>query len=603
MRSLLIVASLCSLMPAQGSSDPGRVTKVTLYRGQALVTREIPLPSGTGALEITVPGMPHTIQQGSLFAEGDDNVDVRAVRYRQRAVGEEPREEVRKIDSRMAEIEDALAANTAAQQTLQSREATLDRLDAFVAPTAHHDLAKGTLDAEALQKIITFGFEQRKEVHEEKLQLGREAKKLQEELSLLQRQRQELQSSSQKVVREAVVFLEKRQAGAANLQLSYIVSNCGWTPTYNLRANRGAGTVQLEYNALIQQTSGEDWSDVAFTLSTATPALSAAGPGLAPFKVAMTAGGRAPQGATKAAAAQYIASLSRQQMSANVQLQNAIQLTDNLNTSWALNCFANDSQAFELATEVSVLNAVSAERTTTAPDGPSLSYEIDGTISLASRTDQQMVRIARDDLTSTFQLVATPVLTSLVYREAAVQNTSTRDFLSGPVNVYLANRFVGRAEMPNVARGEGFVIGLGADPRLKAGRELVDKTEKVQGGNRLIQLSYRLQIENFREEAVDIQLLDRLPITDNSRALRVQLGDVSTELSKDALYVRTDRPLGILRWDIKVAAGATRENAHEVTYDYTLEFERGLAISNPASPQNESMKAQFEQLLRTRGAR
>ena len=48
--------------------------------------------------------------------------------------------------------------------------------------------------------------------------------------------------------------------------------------------------MRIEYNGLIQQMSGEDWSDVKLTLSTASPALSAAGPGLAPFRLTLVPG-------------------------------------------------------------------------------------------------------------------------------------------------------------------------------------------------------------------------------------------------------------------------------------------------------------------------
>ena len=61
------------------------------------------------------------------------------------------------------------------------------------------------------------------------------------------------------------------------------------------------------------------------------------------------------------------------------------------------------------------------------------------------------------------------MLTSYVYREAELANSSDQDLLAGPITVYLDGRFVGRGEIPTVA-GQTFVVGFGADPQLRARR-------------------------------------------------------------------------------------------------------------------------------------
>jgi hypothetical protein len=567
MRTALLIGLLIAPIVAQTDTTSGRVVRVTLYRGQALVTRDVPLPARSGALEIVVPDMPAGIVPDSLYAEGGAGIEVRAVRFRTRAVGEEPREEVRALDKQIAETQQSLSTNESAQKMVFRRLVYLDKLESFVVPATHGDLNRGVLDAEALERVVVFGFEQSTAAHEEQLKLEGEARDLQASLALLGRQRAQLQASSTKTIREAVIFLEKRGSDAATASLSYIVTHCGWSPTYNIRALESGEGIQVEYNAVIQQMTGEDWSNVVFTLSTATPALSAAGPGLAPFTVSLTANAPAapvsePQ--KRAAAAEMYQNLARQQSEAQGRLKNAVRMEDNVKSAWDVNRAANDFQTFELVTGNEVLASVRTANT--GEDGPSLSYELAGTVSLASRSDQQMVRIALASLTGTTSYVATPVLTPHVYREASVINSSGHAFLSGPVNVYLDNRFMGRAELPTVAQGETFVIGLGADPRLRASRELADKTEKTQGGNRILQLSVRIQIENFHDRPVGVRILDRLPHTDRMDALRVTLGKLSDPLATDALYLSTDRPLGILRWVMEVTSSTSGCSARTFTF-------------------------------------
>ena len=76
--------------------------------------------------------------------------------------------------------------------------------------------------------------------------------------------------------------------GTAELSLVYVVSNARWTPQYDLRASissdpvvdpakkgtvdaNAASSVVLHYRASISQSTGEDWSNVELTLSTASP--------------------------------------------------------------------------------------------------------------------------------------------------------------------------------------------------------------------------------------------------------------------------------------------------------------------------------------------
>jgi uncharacterized protein (TIGR02231 family) len=284
------------------------------------------------------------------------------------------------------------------------------------------------------------------------------------------------------------------------------------------------------------------------------------------------------------------------------QNRNSVSWKDNFETACEANIAANEYQTFELLNPRAVVESVIKGGSPDA-EGPSLSYPLTASVSLASRSDQQMVRIARTKLQSRFYHVATPVLTSFVYREAELTNTSPQDLLGGQVNAYLDGRFVGRGEIDTVARGQTFVVGFGADPQLKARREQADKDEKIQGGNRVISANFRLVLENFKDSAVSVRLFDRLPYAENTDALRVTLGQMSDKLSDDATYLRIERPKGILRWAIDVPAGAASEKAKLVSYGYVLEHDRNLQITTPGTEQAGRFREQFEQLEKQRAAK
>ena len=214
-------------------------------------------------------------------------------------------------------------------------------------------------------------------------------------------------------------------------------------------------------------------------------------------------------------------------------------------------------------------------------------------VSVASRSDQQMVQLFQQTLTGRPYHVSTPVLGRYVYRETELINTSDQDLLAGPYAAYLEGRFVGRGEIPTVARGQMFVPAFGVDPQLRARRELVEKTENVQGGNRKLDFKYRLIVENYREDPVTVRVYDRLPLSEDTEAIRVTLSEMKDPLSDDALYLRRQRTQGILRWEIDVPGGAVREQARMIEYGFSVEFDRNFQLITVGGAQGQS---EFERL-------
>jgi hypothetical protein len=610
--AVIAALSLCvaASTDARAESIPGRVSQVTLYRGQAQITRAIPVEGEPGSTEIVVGNLPEQVVPGSLFAEGGDSVEVRAVRFRTRAVGEEPREEVRQLDRDILDVQRQINLTTKKRALLGKQTEYLGKLEGFVAPTAHADLANGVLDAEALERLTTFAFTQHEKIAQEEIELDRQAHDFHEQLQLLQRKRGEITAGAERTEREAVLFLQKVAAGPAEVRLNYLVNNCGWSPTYTMRSDADRKQVRIEYNALIQQLTGEDWSDVVLTLSTASPALSATGPGLAPFHVTL-AGETAPNeqsqqvqlfgpGLSKSQVLDQLQGLNQQRRQYAQAANNAVMFEEQNRFNWSLNDVAYGLQQLELNCDAATLSVLRNELPEDA-NGPSLSYRLAGPVSLASRSDQQMVRIMQTDVQSRFYHVAVPVLTSYVYREAELMNSSDDDLLAGPITVYLDGRFVGQGEIPTVARGQTFVVGFGADPQLRTRRELADKQDGVQGGNRETRFEYRLIVENFTGETTPVRVLDRLPHAENGEDIRITLGETSDPISADKLYLREERPMGLLRWDIDVPEGAAGEDARLIEYHYAVEYDRQYVVSLPAAKQK--LQEEFERLQRDRQKR
>ena len=207
---LLAAPFVSAAGPNVTATNDGKVTAVTLYRNQALVTRTIEIEGELGNHEVVVAGLPENIVSDSLFAEGGAEVEIRAVQFRTRAVGNSPREEVQVLENEIHTVQQQIQLNQKNNELLQKQAAYLDKLEGFVAPTATTELSKGVLDAEALQQLTNFSFEKREEIAHRQIELTSELHDLQKELNLLQRKMNEITSGASKTIREAILFVHKQ---------------------------------------------------------------------------------------------------------------------------------------------------------------------------------------------------------------------------------------------------------------------------------------------------------------------------------------------------------------------------------------------------------
>lgn len=588
---VLVLAAAAWAAPAKVLKATGSIEAVTVYRGEALVTRVIPLDAPAGPVDLTVTDLPAQIRSNSFFASGDQNVQIRAVQFRTRAVPQEPREDLRKLDAAMEEVQKALRENESRQKLLAEKQAYLVSLEKFTATKIVDEKSRGQLDIAKLKQATEYVFEQRSKLTEEKLKLEEAQRQLKEKLSVVERERKQLAAKSAPTVQEAILFIDKRAAGKATVRLSYIVGQSTWSPIYNLRCGADGKQVTLEYNSLVQQMSGEDWTGVQVTLSTASPAMVSEAPVLTPLWVTLRppAKGKPP----RPGGGELL--LGGQKMAGD-NLREAIQKRGqqgqvDLAQDWVVNRWANQLQMMDIQAGRDLLMAGKEQART--EQALSASYSLPGRISVPSRSDQQMIQISSLKLQGRSYYLAVPLLTRSVYLHAEVVNTSELALLAGNVSAYLNGQFMGTGRIPMVAKGQTFTVGFGADSQLRTTRELADKSDKIQGGNRQITFQYRLLIENYKDKQVHVRLVDRLP-DPRGADIRITPGEFGDPLSKDPIYLRTIRKMGILQWEIDVPPKAAREKAKMVTYDFKMEFDRNLAIAEPGTAEVEKSKARFK---------
>jgi hypothetical protein len=640
--------------PAPPKVAPNRVLAVTVYPNSALVTREVEVPEGVGSFELVVTPLPPQTVNSSLYSEAGPGIRVLTTRFRQRPIKEDTREEVRKLEAQLRQLQDAAQKLQSDMRVFDQNLQMLTKLEGFTGMTLQHLTDKGQLNSESTIALAKYIMESRADKSEALVANRLQQQQNQEQTQFVQRKLQEMAAGSNKTERDAVIVVEKKDAAPGKIRLNYLVDSASWRPQYKLRAGNGKAngngkahgkekdTIQVEYQAAVVQQTGEDWTGVDLTLSTAQPMLNAAPPelgmlaltvvprtpglaggpgglgiagggfagGMAPgmtapaFNRAQTGVGAGlgvnaapmsqpavPPGGTPTTVANQpintiqtqapdaAAFYSQQAQSLRSMAEKQFKGKDEKGGQATLNTAAALEQAKDiLALKEEDIKA--GRKPSTSPgEGPSVTYHLASRLTIPSRNDEQVIEVARLELAPDYFYKAVPVLTPHVYRLANLTNTSTYVLLPGEATMYLGSDFVGRANLPLVAIGEQFTAGFGVDPQVQVQRQLVDKSRTMQGDNQILKFEYRILVSSYKAEPVPVQLWDRLPHTE-TEAVGVNLVKTTPEVSKDPVYQRESRPHNLLRWDLTVAPATIGEKALAINYEFRLEMGRQMQIGN-----------------------
>lgn len=247
-----------------------RLDSVTVYARGAVCTR-LATVAAAGVRQVRVTGLPLSLQPGSLRARvvGDSArvLDVRpGYDVELQAEADVPAEQ-KALEAAAREV-----ARLEAEAARVEREiAELSKLEP-VFPAAKAGEPPRAAPVEALLKAAEFVSAELTRRFEQRRTLSRQLEDARNEHELRARRISEASTAARtqraKLSRVAVISLAD---GAAELELAveYFVPGARWAPSYALRLDEGMGAGALAMRAAVAQDSGEDWSQVKLSLSTA----------------------------------------------------------------------------------------------------------------------------------------------------------------------------------------------------------------------------------------------------------------------------------------------------------------------------------------------
>ncbi len=276
--TLLMGISLCLCATAQPDTlkPETQIKSVSVFFKGAQVNRHCELSLNKGKHIIVVAQLPAEIDPSSIQVASVAGCTTLSVKHRMQSV------EPDRNDGKQKALEEAVDQHKQRIAHLAEEISVLQMEEKLLLDNS--DIMGSTSNYQVSTMVETAAF-YRKRINEIRLAKLAINKKIEDEKTALTNDLSRLnQHISKQLIQysEILIALESPQTIKSELAVSYCVKSAGWSPSYDFRVQDVDKPLKIVYNALVFQSTGEDWNKVNLTLSNGNPALGGEKPALMP---------------------------------------------------------------------------------------------------------------------------------------------------------------------------------------------------------------------------------------------------------------------------------------------------------------------------------
>jgi uncharacterized protein (TIGR02231 family) len=519
-----------------------RIDRVTVYPDGAVVTRLGKASLLQGVSQIVLRGLPATIDPASIRVEGRSvtegpgsgafsvgAVDVRVMPGEAKPVLD------RTVADKLKALRDEKGQHEGRIAAIEAQRATIERF-AQVGPDKLGPDGKALPVSDwpaVFEAIGTALVKVQNELRGERTKLA----DVEAEIAALERARpQATRPGAPK--RDIAIAVEAPQAVAAEFTVSYRVGGAQWIPGYEARLTTTAEKPELTLTrrAEIRQRTGEDWSDVALTLSTTRSAGGAGAPELQPMQVSFFEPPPVYETRRRMEAMPAPAPLAAGKAQADAR-----------------------AEAEALASARAVRARPADIQRATVEAGPyQASFQVPGRATVAPDGTAKTVMLTERKAEPSLSARAVPELEQKAFLEARFSHDEEAPLLPGKVSLHRDGTYVGTGRIGLVAPGDEVALGFGADDRIKVSYAPVKRRENEPrwlNQSRTDQREFRTVVKSLHAQPVRITVLERIPFSENS-AITVETLTAQTT-SPTEKQVGDKR--GVSSWTFDLPPGGEKE--------------------------------------------
>jgi uncharacterized protein (TIGR02231 family) len=576
--TLLFATTAAATVLAAPIPAPSTITSATVYPDRAMLTRSataIAVP--TGISEIMFSDLPASLLDESVqvSAKGTTAATLLDIATRTVHVTAEPDPRIKALDDQLLALhreERALNDQVAVVESQRALIASIEKASTTTAGGPAGSAAPQRPSLDDYEKLLAFSADQRARLDTAAQQLDTERTVLAEKIAAAQAQRNELgRHTARRAHKTVTVRLSTTAAGTLDLTLGYGLPGASWTPAYDARLHSEKRQIQLDAFGLVRNATGEDWTRVELTLSTARPGLGGSAPEIAPWYVDVSR--PVTYGKISGSAQSFdraVGSIS----TASKGFYNSAMMAEAESDN-----FAVPQPPPPPAIEGSFSLAAVETAATSA------NFKISTPVSLASDNTPQRVPLGSATLAADLQYQATPKLQETAYLAAYATNRSELPLLAGALNVFLDDTFVSASRLTTTMPGEKFTLNLGADEGISIKRKIVSRFTEDTGfttKSRRTTYDILMTVTNNKRTAERLVIKDAAPVARDEKIAVKLLAPAERDLLKaEDAAAQPPRPgiardaNGKLTWRLDLKPGEKRE----LPFRFSIEHPADLPVS------------------------
>jgi len=526
MTSLIVFTTLAAMQAKAANVEAtSAVDAVTVYPDGASVTRAIAVDLPGGDNTLVIKDFPLTLDPSSLRVEGEAGAKLTIGAIDTRPPRAAPPVNLPELDQRIEALKDERANLQGAISAATARRKFAERF-AETSPAGIGEKGEARPIADwraafaAVAEEVASADAAIRDAERKQRDIDREIARLESDRAIKPPSKLEVR-----------IDLAAAVATKATLRVTYAVRAARWTPLYDARLDTGAKdrkpALELVRRAEITQTTGEDWPNIALSVST----------------VRSARGGRAPE--LNSLIVQYPPP-PRPAVPAGA-VDNVRPPAQSRAVPKAFDQPAEREKADELQAAAEV-------------GGFQVVFRIPGRVSVGASEGAKSLRVSTASIAPDLAVRSVPVIDPTAFLEASFTQSEDAPLLPGRVAIYRDGVFIGRGHMAAAGKDETVRLGFGTDDKFKIERSVVKRNEGSAGliltTSKTDERSFKTVIRNGHDFPIRIAIEDQLPVSENED---IQVEMLPSTTPPTATNLRDRR--GVLEWAFEAKAGEVRDIA------------------------------------------
>ncbi len=529
----IILLVTAGIVPSSGAEKviKAPVTRVTVFPDRAQIFHETSadIPSGTTIFKLG--GLSPYIDAQSIQVKGYGEFTIMSVKHQNNYLENlEELPEIKSIRNQIEALQLKVEDEKAAITVLKEKEAFL------VANRGVLVTKETSFSTDQLKNVMDLYTSNMDQVTMTVLKKNRLIKDYEKQIAALQKQISDRTGKQQLPSGEISVSVSSAKPVAGRFSFSYVVSNAGWYPSYDIRVDDITLPVNILYKANVYQSTGTEWKDVKLSFSNASPWIAGDVPKLNPWFI------------------DYYTPPSQ-----GLVLRGAAPVRKS-DAPVIMEMDARDNAAIKNLEAVPMTVGKQVGETT-------VTFDVAIPYSIASDGKIQTIEIQRTASPADYKYVTIPKLSPLAYLTGEITNWAEQSLQSGEATLYFENSYVGQSFLNVNQLSDSLLISLGTDNSILVKREKQKDftSRRVLGSNKTEIYSFLITIRNNKPGPIKIALYDQIPISSNS-GISVE----ATELTEGQLNSGT----GVVKWELEIKPQETKR----VVLTYSVKYPKERTV-------------------------